>query len=148
MGPAGLTFSLGVPSGFSAFPRKFGEISKVDYEGARNSPKRDIAQGLQDLEKVTPGQGQYRPPAEEDRGNPTPIARTCHPRDDVPSCLKATVSTLPVKGCEHLLVTGGRGTDHTVLLKYPRAFRLVTCSNIETALLGTKRYRARRSQTG
>lgn len=55
-GPTGLTFSLGValPSGFSGFPRKFGEISKVEYEEARDSPKGDTAQSQKDLEKVIP----------------------------------------------------------------------------------------------
>lgn len=44
---AGLTFSLGVPlpSGSSAFPRKFGAISKVDLEG-------DTVQVQKEVEKV------------------------------------------------------------------------------------------------
>lgn len=61
MDPRGLTLSLGVPPEFSAFPRKCKEISKVEYEGARNSPEADTAQGLKDIEKVTLAKGSIGP---------------------------------------------------------------------------------------
>lgn len=129
-----LTFSLGVPlsSGFSAFPRKFGDISKVEYKGARKLSQGDTAQGL----KVTLDQGQYLPAAEdrdgEGRGNLTPT-----PRSGLPSCLKTMVRTLPTKTCEHLLGIGGITIDHIVLLKQsiPEPFPTVACSKIEQLCL-------------
>lgn len=61
MDPRALTLSLGVPPEFSAFPRKCEEISKVEDEGARNSPEGDTAQGLKDIEKVTLAKGSIGP---------------------------------------------------------------------------------------
>lgn len=94
---AGLTFSLGVPllSGFSAIPRKFRKISKVEYDGIRGSlSQRRHSPGPKDLEKITPDQGQYLPrpavePGRASRGNPTPTLRSCH---------LGTAAQLPAEG--------------------------------------------------
>lgn len=113
--PAGLTFSLGVSlfSGFSAIPRKFRIISKIECD--REVPPGEIQSGKDhSCPKAVP-----RPavePGRASRSNPT-LTPSCHLRvaAQLPAGGHDQHSTK--EGCECLLGARDRGIDLTVLLK-------------------------------